>query len=348
MATRLIDIAKKLGISVTSVSLVLNEKPNKIPESTRKLIRETAKDMEYTPNQIAISLKKKKTNTLGLIVPDIRNSFFANLARGIEDRCRELGYTLILCNTSDRHMRDTEYIKMLSSKNIDGVLYCMSSDSNKEILLESLKSLSSNNIPFILVDRHFDLKGVNSITLNHLKGGYIATDHLIKLGHKKIACITGPKNLTDAEDRLLGYLKALEEAKIQKDFSLIKEGKYDFGSGYEKTNDLVREGRKFSAIFACNDLMAYGAYKALKENGLRVPDDVSVMGYDDIYMSDIFEVPLTTIHQPVEELGVAATDKLIRMINKKEKETSKVIFEPELIIRNSTTHPKNEKTENSI
>lgn len=336
MSVRLKDIAERIGVSVTTVSLVLNNKPNKIPESTRTLIRNAAAEMNYRPNQIAISLKMKRTKTLGLIVPDIRNSFFSALARGIEERSRELGFTLLLCNTSDRHMRDIEYINMLTEKNVDGVLYCMSSDSNKEIFMESVNLLNANGLPFILVDRHFDMAGVMSITLDHQKGGYLATRHLLDLGHRTIACITGPTNLKDAEARLSGYKLALQEFGIEPHSELILEGNYDLNSGYQMTQALIARQTAFSALFACNDLMAYGAYKALREHGRTIPGDISIMGYDNSFLSDIFEVPLSTIHQPVEKLGIAATEQLIKLVADPNAEQSSVVFEPELIVRKST------------
>lgn len=340
MFVRLKDIADKVGVSVTSVSLVLNNKESKISESTKEKILQTAKEMNYKPNMVAISLKQRRSKTIGLIVPDIRNSFFSSLARGIEERCRELDFTLILCNTSDRHKRDIEYINMLAAKNVDGVLYCMSSDSNKEIFKESVSKLKANYIPFILVDRHFDIKGVTSITLDHRKGGYLATKHLLELGHRKIACITGPSNLTDAQDRVQGYVDALREYGLRKSKKLIKEGHYNLTSGIDMTNELIEEGVDFSAIFACNDLMAFGAYKALRDKGFSVPHDYSVMGYDDIFLSDIFEVPLSSIHQPVEELGNAATDRLVDIIDEKPSSTERVMLEPKLIVRESTAKYK--------
>lgn len=337
MVVKLKDIADRVGVSVTAVSLVLNNKESKIAEKTKKRILQAAKDMNYRPNQVAISLKNRSSKTIGLIVPDIRNSFFSSLARGIEERCRELDYTLILCNTSDRHKRDIEYIRMLRAKNVDGVLYCMSSDSNKEIFKESVRLLKANDLPFILVDRHFDIRGVISITLDHREGGYLATKHLLELGHRKIACITGPSNLTDAQDRVKGYSDALKEYGIRKNKKLIKEGQYNLTSGIEMTKELIESGVDFSAIFACNDLMAFGAYKAIRDKGLSVPNDISLMGYDDIFLTDIFEVPLTSIHQPVEELGNEATDKLIELIDRKTHLSERVLLEPKLVVRESTS-----------
>jgi len=231
MRTTIKDIAAKTNLSVTTVSLVLNDKPSKISKKTRELVIKTALELQYRPNQLAVGLIKKRTKTIGLIVPDIRNSFFSTLAKGIEDECRKNGWTVILCNTSDKHERDIEYINVLASKSVDGILYCMSADSSLEKFQKSHDLLNKLNIPFIMLDRSFEMPNCITAKLDHVTGGYLATKYLLELGHKHIACVTGPSNLDDSNCRLEGYKKALQEVDIAYDKSIIVEGNYSMDSG---------------------------------------------------------------------------------------------------------------------
>ncbi len=338
MRTTIKDIAAKTNLSVTTVSLVLNDKPSKISEKTRDLVIRTALELQYRPNQLAVGLIKKRTKTIGLIVPDIRNNFFSTLAKGIEEECRKNGWTVILCNTSDTHERDIEYIYVLASKSVDGILYCMSADSSLEKFQKSYELLNKLNIPFIMLDRSFQMPNCITAKLDHVTGGYLATRHLLELGHKRIACVTGPNNLEDSNRRLEGYKKALQEAGIAFDENIITEGNYSMESGIAAVDHLM--GKSFTAIFAFNDMMAYGVYKGLKSHNLSVPADISVMGYDDIFLSEIIEVPLTTVHQPVERMGVAATRHLIGIIEGDSESKTIPTFPPELVVRKSTIQYK--------
>lgn len=333
MRTTIKDIAAKTNLSVTTVSLVLNNKPSKISQKTRELVLKTAREMNYRPNQLAVGLIKKRTKTLGLIVSDIRNDFFSSLAKGIEGECRRNGWTLILCNSNDHHDRDIEYINVLASKSVDGILYCMSIDSDYHNFKQSFDLLNELHIPFVLLDRTYPFPHLASVKMDHTLGGYLAAHHLIELGHRRIACVTGPHYLEDSYYRLDGYRKALNEAGIPFDSSIIFEGCYDAESGESAVSALLN--KDFSAVFAFNDMMAFGVCRGLKKHGLSVPADISVVGYDDIFLAEALEVPLTTIKQPVGEMGSVATRKIIATIED-EPFTEDTLFEPKLIIRNST------------
>lgn len=338
MRTTIKDIAAKTNLSVTTVSLVLNNKPSKISKETKQLVLKTARELHYRPNQLAVGLVKKRTKTIGLIVSDIRNSFFSSLAKGVEDECQKNGWTVILCNTNDLHERDLEYINVLSSKGVDGIVYCMSRDSSPEKFQESYRLLHSLNLPVVMLDRFYEIPGVSVIKVDHVKGGYLAASHLLELGHRRIACITGPQHLQDSQDRLRGYQKALEAWNIPYDNTLVTEGNYDTPSGASGIEKMM--GRNFTAVFAFNDLMAYGVYQGLKRHGLSIPDDVSVVGYDDIFASEILEVPLTTIRQPTHSAGAGAASKLIAMIENQTSPGSVQTFLPELTVRKSTCPPR--------
>ena len=334
MKATLKDIAADTGFSVTTVSLVLNNKPSKISESTKEIILDSAQRLEYRPNQLAISLVKKRTDTLGLIVSDVSNPFFSTLAKGVEDVCREHGWNMILCNTNNMHNLDLNYINVLVDKGTDGIIYGMAGDSTLQDAIDSCKLMRDQDMSFVVVDRYFKELNTSYIGLDHLLGGYYATKHLIELGHRRIACVTGPMHLADVLQRLKGYKKALKEAGIKYDSKLIFEGNYTIESGVAAFPWLMKS--KCTAVFAFNDMSAYGIYMEAKINGLSIPRDFSLVGYDDIYFSKILEAPLTTIKQPVYEMGVKAAEIMIKAIKSKGKPREQVVFHPELIVRSST------------
>lgn len=334
MKATLKDIAADTGFSVTTVSLVLNNKPSKIPEGTKQIILEAAQRLGYRPNQLAVSLVKKRTDTLGLIVSDVSNPFFSTLAKGVEDICRENGCNMILCNTNNMHKCDLNYINMLVDKGVDGIIYGMAGDSTLKNAIDSCNLMKEQDMSFVIIDRYFKKLHTSYIGVDHLMGGYYATKHLIEMGHKKIACITGPLHLDDVLERLKGYKKALKEAGIKYDSKLVFEGRYNMESGAAAFPWLMKT--KCTAVFAFNDMTAYGLYIEAKKNGVSIPKDFSVVGYDDIYFSKILEAPLTTIKQPVYEMGVKATEILIEAIKNKKRPEEQFIYQPELIVRSST------------
>ncbi|MGX8795112.1 LacI family DNA-binding transcriptional regulator [Fusibacter sp. JL298sf-3] len=336
MRTTIKDIAEFTGLSTTTISLVLNGKGDKIPDKTKKLIFQAAEELAYTPNQVAVGLVKKQTKTLGLIISDVRNVFFANLAKGVEDECRRNGWTLILCNTSDSHERDLAYIQMLADKGVDGILYAMSVDSNREKTLESMEKLRRVKMPYIMVDRIFEEGCCHYISTDHESGGYLATAHLLDLGHRAIACVTGPKHLDDSNLRLAGYKKALAAYGVPYDETLVVEGHYTLAGGKAAVEQLLKT--MCTAIFAFNDLSAYGVYHALKAKGYAIPSDYALVGYDDIFFSDLLDVPLTTVHQPIYEIGVDATKTLIEeIVPKKNADYFNKKVAPTLVVRQSTS-----------
>jgi LacI family transcriptional regulator len=292
---------------------VLNNKAHNIPQKTKDLVMRSSKKLRYRPNQVAIGLVLKRTKTIGLIISDVRNLFFATLAKGVEDECRRNGLNMILCNTNDIHHRDIEYINVLADKGVDGILYGMSSDMELSIAEEYCNAMKHMDIPFVMVDRYFENLQYPAVIVDHVLGGYLATRHLLDLGHTRIACITGPSHLDDSASRLKGYCKALEEAGVLYDDAIIYEGHYTVESGVSAVDYLL--SKYFTAIFAFNDMAAYGALNTLIAHNIKVPDDVALVGYDDIFFSQLTTVPITTIHQPVYEIGIEATKRLLTMID---------------------------------
>ena len=332
MAVTIKDIAKLANVSITTVSRVINNKSEGVSEETRNRILQLVKELGYQPNAIARGLVTKKTKTIGLIIPDISNPFFPDLARGVEDSAHIYGYNVFLCNTDDNLEKESEYINALKEKYVDGIIFTSSSIPKHEHIMELVKS----GIPIVIMDRRVDSEDIYGVFLDNYEGGYIATKHLIDLGHKKIGCITGPLYTKSAKERLEGYKKALVENGMDVDERLIFEGDYKINSGIIGTEKLLGNNENVTAIFACNDLMAYGAYKTIRSYGYKIPDDISIVGFDDIQLSQILEPQLTTIKQPAYDMGLTAARMLIKLVEGKKLKKKIINFKPQLIIRQST------------
>lgn len=329
------DIAQKTGFSVTTISLVLNDKANHIPRETKLIIAKAVKEMGYRPNKMAVGLVKKQSNIIGFVLPDIRNQFFSYTAKVLEDECHKYDWNLLICNSDNNHKQELKHLKMLCDYMVDGIFLSMAANSTEKEVEETINFLEDNKIPYCLIDRDmFDI-GKYKISVDHLQGAYLATKHLIKLGHKKIGCITGPLILDDARQRLAGYKQALKDNGIKIDENLIFEGDYSFEKGKIGCDDLL--AKNITAIFAANDFSAMGALASIKEHNLVVPRNISIVGYDDIAFASLLEVPLTTIRQPIEEIGQKATEVIELLVNSENDIKNKiVILEPKLIVRNST------------
>lgn len=331
--TTIRDIAAYTGMSITTVSLVLNNRPSKISEETKKKVVEAAKELNYSPNQLAVGLITKRTQTLGLIVSDISNIFFSILAKGVEQACQKEGWSVVLCNSWDLHERDMELIGVLTSRGVDGIIYCMSSDSDEKTAKESYALLKKYNVPYIEIDSDYAGGAKHNVFFDNEKGGYLAARHLIENGHRRIACITGPNGPRYRSGRIEGYRKALAEAGIPYDPELLVEGDYTMESGIRAVDQLC--GKDFTGLFAFNDMMAFGAFKAFRERGIYVPKDISLVGYDDVPLCELLEVPLTSVKQPIYEMGITAARNMIRYIETGGGEDTNVCFAPELMERKS-------------
>ncbi|UOW69236.1 LacI family DNA-binding transcriptional regulator [Paraclostridium bifermentans] len=326
------DIAELAGVSKTTVSKVLNNKDEKISDTTRRKILDIVKEKNYRPNKMAQSLVTKKTKTIGIIIPDIRNPFFTDIVRGAEDKAVKEGYNIILCNTDENIDKEIKAFNTLADKMVDGIIFAPSS---KIDLNSNEYNLSTK--PIVLVDKKLDIKNLKGIvSLDNEEGTYLEINHLVEKNHKRILYLSGPLKNEIARDRLKGYKKALKEANIEYDEKLVLQGEYSLDWGYEVIQSL--KDINFTAICAANDLIAIGAIKALKERNIHIPKDISVVGFDDIQTSSIIEPQLTTINQNSYDMGYESANILIKNLEKKElNDIEKMIFKPELIIRSSTS-----------
>ncbi len=331
------EIAREAEVSTATVSMILNNKDKSISEATRQKVLRIAEERHYVPNSIARSMVTRKTRTIGLIMPDIVNPFFPEIARGAEDRASLSRYSIIYCNTDDNLKRENAYVDILTEKMVDGIIFTHSAD--RESGSEGYKRC---RVPVILIDRDYDFPNViGKVLVDNTKASYTGVNYLLDQGYRKIAYIAGSIHTRTARDRLEGYKKALAERGIALGEEYIKTGEYKSQWGSAAAQAFLDEKVRFDALFCGNDLIAIGAVKALKEAGIRVPDDVGVMGFDDIYMAEVVEPALTTVKQPNYEMGYRAAEMLISAIEgqtspEKVKEVETVILDTELTIRQST------------
>lgn len=326
------DIAKKANVSIATVSRVINHKKG-IGKETRKRVWSIIEKMNYQPSVTARSMITNKTLTIGLIIPDIRNPFFPELVRGIEDHLHKNGYNVFLCNTDENPAREKKYFKVMQEKNVDGIIYTNSYSETRKGINDFILQ---NKIPIVFLDRGLKGKHLNGVFIDNIKGGYIATQHLIELSHEKIGCITGPVKLENSEDRKRGYISALKENGLEVNHDLIQPGHYQIEGGYKAAKKLLLN-HDITAIFALNDLMAFGVYQAAAELNKRIPRDLSVIGFDDITYNKLLYPKLTTINQPNYEMGNAAADLLLNKIEKGDGIEGKIIhYTPKLVVRDST------------
>ncbi|QXM06286.1 LacI family DNA-binding transcriptional regulator [Crassaminicella indica] len=326
------DIANEAGVSIATVSKILNKKDDNISEKTRQKVLAIIKEKNYIPNTIARSLVTKQTKTIGLVIPDITNPFFPELVRGAEDCASACGYNIFFCNTDDKIEKEEKYINMLVEKMVDGIIFTQSANNN-----EGFNHLSQIKKPMVLIDRDVDIPNIKGkVLVDNFNGACEGVKYLIKSGYKKIAFISGPFSTKTSLDRLEGYKKALEENNLLFDKELVLEGEYKEEWGNKAIGILIRNKILFDAIFCANDIIALSAMKSLKEAGMRIPQDVAVLGYDDIYMAKLTDPALTTIRQPNYEMGYEAVKLLVEILENEKVENTLIRLNTELVIRQST------------
>lgn len=331
MAVTIKDIAQKANVSITTVSRVLNNKSKGVGEETRKKILDIVEEYNYVPNAVAKGLVTKKTNILGLIIPDITNPYYPEIAKGVEDTANEYGYNIILCGTNNQIEKENNYIRILKEHYVAGIIYNSSYSVNET----TMKQLSNTNVPFVLVENDADSKDIMRVYTDGEVGMEKLIDYLVEMGHKHIAYISGPKDSYTAAKRLKGYREALSSHGIEVEEHLIKYGQPTRSNGYDLTKELLRSKAKFTAIACFNDLMAVGALQKLRHKGIQVPLDVSVTGYDNVYVTKITTPKITTVEQPAYDMGCEAARMLIEKIENNKIPNSPIKFEPKLKIRES-------------
>jgi LacI family transcriptional regulator len=323
-------VAETAGVSYATVSHVINNTRYVAPE-TRARVLAAMEALNYQPNAVARSLRQGKTNTIGLVLPDIANPFFSEISRGIADEAFEKGYSVFLCNTELDMQRELFHVNVLSNNQVDGIIFVAAGDQ-----ADSLDFLLHRKMPLVMIDRNVPNVEADVVLTDHQLGGFLATRHLLELGHTRIACIAGPPSISPSSERITGYRKALEQAGIVPDDDLIIRGDYHPQTGMDITQTILHIHPRPTAIFALNDLMAIGALRALAEAGYVVPRDMAVVGYDDLEIARFINPPLTTIAQPKKEIGRQAVNLVVERMSSKNRPPSRLVLPPELIVRRST------------
>ena len=323
------DVAAKAGVSAATVSRIINNKGQATPETIAR-VHAVIKELGYKPNVVARSLTSRKSNTIALLVPTISNPFFPELARGVEDVANSYGLNIFLCNTDDERDKVNNYLVSLRERYVDGVIINSLNLTNND-----LEELHSSGIPTITLDRTFSNHEYSSISVKHRIGAQLATKHLIDIGCKRIGLIRGPEDDFTAVQRMWGYRDYVKDFDWF-DQSWIALGDFSVKSGYLCMKELFQRHPDIDGVFASNDLMAIGLLKAAHEWGRKVPDELAIIGFDGIDMSQYTNPPISTIKQPSYEMGQMAMKELLRLIRRPEDDFNKIELDVELILRESS------------
>ncbi|MFD3258250.1 LacI family DNA-binding transcriptional regulator [Paenibacillus lentus] len=321
------DVAKHAGVSVATVSRVLNNS-GYVGQDTRIKVEKAIKELNYKPNEVARSLFKKQSSTIGLIVPDIMNPFFPELARAVEDTAIQLGYNVILCNSDGDEKKEQNYLDILQQQYVNGII--VSSNTLTAAQIEQL------NIPVVSIDRVIS-KGLPTIVVENKKGAMMATRFLQSKGRSRIGHIKGNSSVINAEERCEGYKEIVGQEPWFNE-TYIADGKYDMQSSIQATLELLQRHPEMDGIFAANDIMAIGAIKAAYQLGKKVPEDIAIIGFDGISLSKATTPELTTVEQPIYEMGEKATKLLVSLMEQQQTvdQKSYQILDVKLIEREST------------
>jgi LacI family transcriptional regulator len=302
------DVAAMAGVSFTTVSHVVNN-TRPVSADVRAKVENAIRQLNYVPSAVARSLKARSTATVGLLVPNSTNPYFAELARGIEDECVREGYCMIFCNSDDEPAKQRHYLRVLQEKRTDGII--VASAGEDSVLAETLANARE---ALVVVDRNVEGLAADLVQIDHERGAYLATRHLLELGHVKIGCISGPVSMAVSAMRIHGFMRAMAERGIVIEPSAIVEGDFSARGGQEAAARLFETVRP-TAIFACSDLMGIGALRSAAVRGIRVPEQCSIVGFDDIELSSYTYPALSTVGQSVRALGEAAAKMLIERIS---------------------------------
>lgn len=324
------QVAEKAGVSTSTVSHVINN-TRVVSTDVRDRVLAIIAETRYIPSAVARSLKNDKTHTIGMMVPNNSNPYFAELIQGIEDAAFRRSYNVILCNAYDDSKKQATYLRVLLEKRIDGLILVASGADDE--LAQRLRTLS---VPMVLVDREVAGVEADFIESNHETGGYLATDYLIGLGHTEIACVSGPADLPPSRDRVAGYLRALQQAGIGFRPAFLVHSDFTSEGGFRAFQQLLALNNPPTAIFASNDLMAIGGICAASEAHVRIPQQLSVIGYDDIALASYSTPRLTTIAQPKYEMGQLITRLLLERIAGAELPLRREMLQTSLVERQST------------
>ena len=329
------DVARVANVSIATVSHVINGTRFVSAERVER-VQAAMKELGYTPDATARSLRVGRTDTIGLVIPDNSNPFFAALARYIEEAGFEAGYTTILANSNERPDREHRYVATLVSKRVDGLILSPSRGDHSTLS----RLLQNARIPVVVVDREAELPDADFVLYDNAGGSYEATRYLLDIGHTSIGCVAGPADATSATERVAGFRRALAEAGITLPDHAVVEADFHFNGGREATARLLEGGERFTALFAANDLMAAGVIRELADRGIDVPQDMSVIGFDDAPLAEMISPSLTTMRQPLHDMAHAAVSMLLSRVSSGDGGAPvRKVLPVSLVVRESTAPP---------
>ncbi len=322
------DVAKRAGVAPITVSRVINNS-GYVSKETRECVEAAIAELGYVPNMLARSLRSKRTHTLALVLTDITNPFWTTVARGVEDAANDGGFNVILCNTDESETEQAKYLTVLLQKQVDGILLVPARST-----AEPVELIQKQGVPVVVLDRRVPHAQVDVVRGDSERGAYRLIGLLLTLGHRRIAMLAGPQTVSTAVDRVAGYRRALAEAGLDADVELIYYGEYTQAGGYEMTQQVLTTTPWPTALFAANNFIAIGALRALRDAGLRVPEDMALVCFDDLPAID---PSLTVAAQPAYEMGQRATELLLaRLSGQAPKEYQEIVLPTEMIVRSSS------------
>jgi LacI family transcriptional regulator len=330
------DVSEYAGVSKATVSRVINGTSRVSPDKKSK-VEQAIEVLGYRPNTIAQALASSKTGSIGIIVPELGGPFYSGILHSIEGKLRRLGYHAVVTAGSNTEQGQRESVEFLLGRKVDAMIL-----HTQHLCDDYLIDLVNKGVALVVVNRSIDQLAHNCIEIDNKLGGKLATEYLLRMGHRNIACITGPLCKSDARGRLQGYREALQNAGILFDEALVAEAGFTEESGVEAMESLLAKGRPFSAVFACNDHMAFGAFEVLKQRNIKVPEQISLVGFDDILFARYITPPLTTVNFPIEEMSTQAVQLVIQILNKNKRDVS-FKLSPTLVPRSSVNQLEHNK-----
>lgn len=342
----LVKVARAAGVSVATASRVLSGSSHPVSEATRQRVLQAAAELGYSPSAVARALVTQRTKIIGVIVGDIDDPYFSAIARGIEDKAREHGYLTIVCNSDREPEIELNYVKVLRDYRVDGLIFAGGGLVREGYLAELeplLSAMKKRGVRIIGIGQHALASA--RVDIDNAGATWEMTEYLIGLGHRQIAYIKGPLGLATSSIRLGGYHLALDQHGISPDPGLVVQGDFTIEGGFEATAYLFESGYMPTAVFAANDQMAIGALVSVQQQGLQVPRDMTVVGFDDITAARYVHPPLTTIRVPMYDLGVAAMEQLIELLQEREVDSVRIL-DHELVVRQSSAPPLERNSRN--
>jgi len=330
------DVAKKAGVSVATVSRVLNGLPN-VSQHVRTQVLSAVKELNYHPNRTAQRLRAGRSHVIGLIISDIQNPFFTAIVRGIEDVAYRDGYSLILCNSDEDPEKEKLYINVMRSEEVAGVILVSASEAAPQV-----DDLIAYNIPVVAVDRQIDDREIDSVLAANIEGACEAVTYLIQLGHRHIGFIGLPLTRTPGKERYEGYQRALRDHNLPLSPDLVRIADAKQPGGYNAAHDLLVNQPHITALFVANNLMTLGALTATRQRGLKIPDEISIVGFDDMPWASLLQPPLTAVAQPTYQMGQRAAELLLGRMKERTKPVANERMQTQLIVRGSTGKPRPE------